>query len=236
MKGITINGQHSWYNFHALPAGIEYEYPERQRVTETVAFSNVEYDFSTLFGTPVYSKRNVKYKFKFTKGDTGENFIDLDRFIAFLYSLGDDLEIYDDETPNFCWIGRVDSVKDVSCTGREYGARMIEVTFRCEPMRRYKPMYAATEVRYPDINDDGYANASDATLIETAAAKIGAGEPSGLDAEHEIKADANRDGAINASDATPVLVYAGEVGAGKREDNPDSWAEFLGEFKSSEVV
>lgn len=236
MNGITINGQHSWYNFHALPAGVEYEYPERQRVTETVPFSNVEYDFSALFGAPVYNKRNVRYKFKFAKGDTGENFIDLDRFIAFLYSLEGKLEIYDDETPNHCWVGEFYSVKDVSCTGRKNGARMVEVTFRCEPMRRYKPMYAASEARYPDINDDGFVNASDATLIETAAAKIGSGEPSGLDAEHEIKADANRDGVINASDATPVLVYAGEVGAGKREDNPDSWAEFLGEFKSSEVV
>lgn len=236
MNGITINGQHSWYNFHAMPAGIEYEYPNRQRVTEQVAFSNVEYDFSALFGSPVYNKRNVKYKFKFAKGDTGENFIGLDRFIAFLYSLEGELEIYDDETPNHCWVGEFYSVKDVSCTGRKYGARMIEVTFRCEPMRRYKPLYAAAEARYPDINGDDAVNATDAQMIETAAANIGAGLPSGLTAEQEVKADANRDGIINASDATPVLSYTAEVGAGKRLDNPDSWADFLTKFKSVEVV
>lgn len=236
MNGITINGRHSWYDFHALPAGVEYEYPERQRVTERVAFSNVEYDFSALFGVPVYNKRNVRYKFKFAKGDTGENFIDLDRFIAFLYSLEGELEIYDDETPDHCWVGEFYSVKDVSCTGRKSGARMVEVTFRCEPMRRYKPIYAATETRYPDVNDDGFCNSSDAQIIETAAAAIGAGDPSGLTPEQELRADADRDGTISASDAALVLMYASDVGAGHREDSVGSWAEFLGEIKTIEVV
>lgn len=236
MNGITINGQHSWYNFHAMPAGIEYEYPKRQRVTEQVAFSNIEYDFSVLFGSPVYNKRNVKYKFKFAKGDTGENFIDLDRFVVFLYSLPDGIKIYDDETPNYYWLGRMDSVADVACKGRENGARMIEVTFRCEPMRRYEPMYAASEARYPDVNEDGHANASDAIIISEAAAHIAVGDPSGLTPEQEIKADADRDGAITASDEARVLEYANQAGSGHRRDNYNSWAEFLGEAKTIEVV
>ena len=103
-------------------------------------------------------------------------------------------------------------------------------------MRRYKPIYAATETRYPDVNDDGFCNSSDAQIIETAAAAIGAGDPSGLTHEQELRADADRDGTISASDAALVLMYASDVGAGHREDSVGSWAEFLGEIKTIEVV
>jgi hypothetical protein len=65
-----------------------------------------------------------------------------------------------------------------------------------------------------DLNSDGKANASDASKILVAAARLGSGSSSGLSSSQTAAADANLDGTINASDAAMILVYAAKAGAG----------------------
>ena len=68
-----------------------------------------------------------------------------------------------------------------------------------------------------DVNLDGAVNATDAAEILIAAAKSGAGEDSGLNAQQKLNADVNADSEINAGDAATVLMYAAAVGAGEEE-------------------
>ncbi len=65
-----------------------------------------------------------------------------------------------------------------------------------------------------DLNGDSTVNAADGAAILIAAARLGAGETSGLTASQESAADLDGDGSINASDAAAVLQYAAFVGAG----------------------
>ena len=80
---------------------------------------------------------------------------------------------------------------------------------------------------FPNINGGQRVTALDASDILKAAANIGAGEPSGLTPEQEVKADADRDGMITASDANLVLQFVAACGAGDYENTPDGWALFL---------
>jgi hypothetical protein len=80
---------------------------------------------------------------------------------------------------------------------------------------------------FPDIDGDGLVTAADAEMIATAAANIGAGEPSGLTKAQERRADADLDGAITASDAETVQAFAAAVGAGDYTNDPAGWLAFL---------
>ena len=67
-----------------------------------------------------------------------------------------------------------------------------------------------------DPNEDGIVNASDATEMLIASARMGAGQESSLDEAQTQAADVNKDGIVNASDAAIVLRYAAAVGSGDR--------------------
>ena len=79
----------------------------------------------------------------------------------------------------------------------------------------------------PDVDGDGFVTANDAQIILDAAARIAAGEPSGLTPEQELLADADRDGTITAVDGQLVLSFATAVGAGDYTDDADGWLAFL---------
>lgn len=238
--GIEINGKHSYRDFGALLARRSMDYPEEQQVTASVPYSNIEYDFTDLFGERILMRRNVVFRFKFVNQNRTVNEEDVERFVKFMYSLTSDVSIYEDDYPRFHWIGKRTTVKNIEDTvGHELGARMVEVTFHCEPFRvsNLGDSFPVDEALYPDIDGDGEITAVDAQWIQTAAANIGAGEPSGLPVdpevpgrtleEQETRADADRNGEINAVDAQLVLSFASAVGAGYYENTPAGWAAFL---------
>lgn len=65
-----------------------------------------------------------------------------------------------------------------------------------------------------DLNLDGAVDSTDAAAILVAAAKLGTGSESGLNASQTASADVNGDGLVNANDASYVLQYAAYVGSG----------------------
>lgn len=64
MYGIEFNGKHSYKDF-GITLGTEKEigYPEKEKIKVKVPFSNVEYDFSELYGEQTYTTRPLKYTF-----------------------------------------------------------------------------------------------------------------------------------------------------------------------------
>lgn len=238
--GISINNKHSFRDFHALLARRSFEYPEELQVTASVPYSNIEYDFTVLYGSQVLMRRDVIFRFKFVNPNQTVNDEDIAAFVEFLYSLSGDVDIYEDDHLRYHWRGKRTTVKNIEDTvGHEYGAHMVEVTFHCLPKRisNLGVAFDVDETKFPDIDGDGSVTAVDAQYILTAAANIGAGEPSGLPVdpevpgrtleEQEIRADADRNGEINASDAMLVNMFAAEVGAGHYADTPAGWAKFL---------
>ncbi len=77
---------------------------------------------------------------------------------------------------------------------------------------------STTEIRLGDLNGDNEVNASDAAMVLTAAASVGAGDVSGLTEEQELAADLNKDGGFNAVDAAQILTYAAYRGSGGTAD------------------
>lgn len=65
-----------------------------------------------------------------------------------------------------------------------------------------------------NVNGDANVDASDAAIVLIAAAMIGSGNPSGLDAQQTENGDIDKDGALSAADAAFLLEYASYTGSG----------------------
>jgi hypothetical protein len=132
--------------------------------------------------------------------------------------------------------------KPVSITPKYTAGVYCEITveFEAYPYRipNENPAYPVDPDYYPDIDGDGSVTAADAQMISAAAANIGAGEPSGLTPEQELRADADRDGQITAVDAQIVLEFTALAGAGDYTDSPAGWTKYLNDIQSrrNEVI
>lgn len=71
------------------------------------------------------------------------------------------------------------------------------------------------ELELADVDGNGKIDASDAAVVLVAAAKLGAGEDSGLTPAQMIAADVNKDGKYDAADAAIILSYCAAIGAGE---------------------
>ena len=80
---------------------------------------------------------------------------------------------------------------------------------------------------YPDVDGDGVITNVDATLVLRAYNNISMGEPSGLTAEQENKADANRDGKITAVDATFINRFVLACSVGEYDNDAAGWTAFM---------
>jgi len=80
---------------------------------------------------------------------------------------------------------------------------------------------------YPDVDGDGVITSVDATLVLRAYNNISMGEPSGLTAEQEDKADANRDGKITAVDATFINRFVLACSVGEYDNDAAGWTSFM---------
>src|SRR5690625_3711523 len=63
MKGIEYNGKHSYRDFGLTIAERHIGNPSKIKRKQRVPFSNVEYDFSTIYGDQEYENRELMYKF-----------------------------------------------------------------------------------------------------------------------------------------------------------------------------
>lgn len=79
------------------------------------------------------------------------------------------------------------------------------------------------EVPLGDLDGNDAINATDAAMVLSAAAAVGAGVDSGLTEEQMKAADVDGNGSFDASDASYILAYAAYTGAG----GADSLDEFL---------
>lgn len=205
IKGITVNGKHTFYAFGLRMLKRNIGSAPKDEHLERVPFSNITYNFDELFGKKSYGERKLSYEFEFIERrieQAEDKVIGLTNWLHWDGSL----DLYDDYYPNYHFSVRE---PDVDCT-EKHGLYTLKLVFKAAPAMIPNPnkmKYNAANITIPDVNGDGAVNATDSSMILTAYTNIQSGQPSGLTAEQEKAADANMDGAINAMDSSMVLDF-----------------------------
>lgn len=227
MQGIRFNGKHSWCDFRAVISKRKIGNPPKKRMEETVPYSNQVFDFSALYGIQVYGERTLQYTFSILGCSRTDVQKKLDRFILWLMEPSGNLPLYDEMMPDSHFEARCTEVSEVTFIGS--AAAQLTVTFTAAPYRIPNSTMVGVirNARYPDINGDGTADAVDASLIQTAASRIGNGSPSGLSPVQELLADVDGDGVISAVDASILLEYAAKCGTGVYTADFQGWMRFV---------
>ncbi len=109
-KGITFNGLHSYKDLGLLIEEKEIGNPEKEKALVKVPFSNLEYDFSELYGDQNMSTRTLSYTFNVydTKHETADRMIRLKtQALNHLMNANKMIELYDDDYPNWHFLAEV---------------------------------------------------------------------------------------------------------------------------------
>lgn len=227
IKGITVNGKHSYYTYGLRMLERKIGSPPKDDHTERVPYSSVTYDFDSIFGGSSYGERLLTYKFEFV--DLRLNFAE-DRLMTvlnWLHWIGR-IDLYDDMLPNYYYQVREPDVE----WEENHGVYTITMKFKALSEIKPKPNKVSRTVRpedvvLPDINGDGYVNSVDVSMILAAYSKISTGQDTGL-TDAQLKAcDADMDGKITSADASLVADFYAKLSTGKYTCDTEGWAEFL---------
>jgi hypothetical protein len=135
MYGIRFNGKHSYDDMgYTMPAeGRNIGFPSKEKIVVKVPFSNVEYDFSEIYGSQTYSSRNITYTFNVLKqGNYTPEAMNIEKtkLINWLMGSSGRKKLHDDAIPGYYFLSEVESeasFKDEWETGE------LTVTFRAYP-------------------------------------------------------------------------------------------------------
>lgn len=109
-KGITFNGLHSYKDLGLLMKEKEIGNPEKEKALVKVPFSNLEYDFSELYGDQNMSTRTLSYTFNVydAKHETTDRMIRLKiQALNHFMNVNKMIELYDDDYPNWHFLAEV---------------------------------------------------------------------------------------------------------------------------------
>lgn len=109
-KGITFNGLHSYKDLGMTITEKEIGNPEKEKALVKVPFSDVEYDFSELYGDQNMSKRTLSYTFHVfdRRVNTPEQVNRLKtRAVNHFVNVNKMIELYDDAYPNWHFLAEV---------------------------------------------------------------------------------------------------------------------------------
>lgn len=113
MYGIRFNGKHS-YKDMGVTLGIERDigYPEKEKIKVKAPFSNVEYDFSLIYGEQTYTERPLTYTLnildKNVINDTQRINILETKISNWLMNSNGKQRLYDDAIPGYYYLAEVE--------------------------------------------------------------------------------------------------------------------------------
>ena len=116
-KGITFNGLHSYKDLGLLIEEKEIGNPEKEKALVKVPFSDVEYDFSELYGDQNMSTRTLSYTFNVydAKHETTDRMIRLKiQALNHFMNVNKMVELHDDDYPNWHFLAEVREAPDFS--------------------------------------------------------------------------------------------------------------------------
>lgn len=131
MHGIRFNGYHSWKDKHlTLAPGKDVGRPAKEKVKRKVAFSNAEYDFSELYGSQVYSNRQLQYSFNLIGNSKEEMSFMAVNIINWLMNSSGKQRLYDDAFPGYYFLAEVE---DEASFEENFSDGILTVTFEAYP-------------------------------------------------------------------------------------------------------
>lgn len=111
MYGIRFNGKHSHRDF-GVTLGVERDigYPEKEKIKVKVPFSNIEYDFSLMYGEQAYTTRELTYTINvLDKKPTTEKINMLETQLSnWLMNSNGKQRLYDDAIPGYYFLAEVE--------------------------------------------------------------------------------------------------------------------------------
>ena len=110
MYGIRFNGKHSYEDFGMTIAEKNAGYPDKEKIKVKIPFSNVEYDFSGIYGEQTYSNRSLTYTFNvISKKPTTQKINAIETNLSnWLMNSNGKQKLYDDSTPNYYYLAEVE--------------------------------------------------------------------------------------------------------------------------------
>ncbi|PEZ94195.1 phage tail protein [Bacillus cereus] len=135
MYGIKFNGKHSYSDMgYTMPAdGREIGFPSKEKIVVKVPFSNVEYDFSEVYGSQTYTSRPLKYDFNVLKrGNWTPQALHMEKtkLINWLMNSNGRKRLYDDDIPGYYFLAEVESESSFE---DDFETGTLSVTFRAYP-------------------------------------------------------------------------------------------------------
>lgn len=130
VKGIKINNKHSYRNFGLRMTGRSIGGAKRQEHIERVPFSNVVYNFDSLFSNGIsYEERVLKYTFELLDNNVVTAESSLMNILEWL-QVETEANLYDDFLPNHHFIVREPFINHKE----EHGVYTITVQFSANPI------------------------------------------------------------------------------------------------------
>lgn len=135
MYGINFNGKHSYNEMgYTMPAdGRDIGFPSKEKIVVKVPFSNVEYDFSEIYGSQTYTSRPLTYTFNVLKrGNWTPQALHMEKtkLINWLMNSNGRKKLYDDDIPGYYFLAEVESESSFE---DDFETGTLTVTFRAYP-------------------------------------------------------------------------------------------------------
>jgi len=116
MYGFRYNGKHTYDDFGITIAEKDVGYPEKKKIKVAVPYSNVEYDFSEIYGDQTYTERPITFVLnvldRHVLNDTQRvNAIETS-LANWLMNSGGKQGLYDDAVPGYYYLAEVESGLD----------------------------------------------------------------------------------------------------------------------------
>lgn len=112
MYGIKFNGKHSYRDFGVTIAEKDIGYPDKEKIKVKVPFSNVEYDFSNIYGEQTYTPRPLTYTLNVldkNNNNTTEKINVIETQLSnWLMNSNGKQKLYDDAIPGYYFFAEVE--------------------------------------------------------------------------------------------------------------------------------
>lgn len=131
MYGFMFNGKHTHDDFGITIADKDVGYPDKKKIKVAVPFSNVEYDFSELYGEQTYTERKLKFVLNVLDKhavSTTQRINMIETSLSnWLLNTSGKVKLYDDSMPNYYYLAEVEGGLDFNEL-KNHGTLTVEFT------------------------------------------------------------------------------------------------------------
>lgn len=116
MRGITFDNSHSYNDFGLTIAYRDIGNPSKVKIKERVPFSNIDYDFSNIYGGQEYTERQLTYGFNVIGWNGSKDSLVSKKIevLNWLMRVNEKSKLYDDTIEGFYFLAEVEDAIDIT--------------------------------------------------------------------------------------------------------------------------